>query len=184
MIAKLSPAIGRLRATLGLAGTVGAAFLVAAGCVYAFALLPLEGRLLSINQRLTESRAQSTAQGMRQGLGSMDTEDKLATFYRFFKRPEKPSDWLAHVYAAADANQLDLRVGEYVTAPLEKGGGLQEITMTFPASGSYTQIRSFCESVLNSVPVASLDHITFRRRKASDTSVDAEIRISLFMAED
>jgi Tfp pilus assembly protein PilO len=48
-------------------------------------------------------------------------------------------------------------------------------------TGNYEQIRKFSEAVLNAMPVMALEQITFRRKKATDTQIEAEIRLTLYL---
>ena len=47
--------------------------------------------------------------------------------------------------------------------------------------GSYAQVRQFVGHVLKDMPTASLDAVRFDRRKAGDTQVEAQVRLTIYL---
>jgi hypothetical protein len=45
--------------------------------------------------------------------------------------------------------------------------------------GSYPQLRDFVAAVLKDMPVASIDALRFERKKALDSELDAQIRLTV-----
>jgi hypothetical protein len=50
-----------------------------------------------------------------------------------------------------------------------------------PVKGSYIQIRKFIVKVLNSVPSAALEEVSFKRDAISKGELEAKIRFSIYM---
>ena len=52
--------------------------------------------------------------------------------------------------------------------------------MTLPVRGSYGQLREFLSSVLKDMPIASIDALRFERKRAADTQLEAQVRLTLY----
>ena len=52
---------------------------------------------------------------------------------------------------------------------------------TLPVRGTYPQIRKFVDGALADVPALSLDSIQFERRKIGDATVDAKLKLVVFL---
>jgi hypothetical protein len=177
----MSPAVGRLRAAveqLGRAGVVGIALLGFAVVFHFSAVAPLATELSSLRTEADElqQRLQPGGPGGAKGTPS----EQLATFYAFFPPPQSSPDWLGRINAAAKAKGLALRSGEY---KLERSADhkLARYQITLPVVGSYAQIRGFVGQVLADVPAAALEEITLRRESVSSPTLEARIRLTLYL---
>jgi hypothetical protein len=91
---------------------------------------------------------------------------------------EKLPDELERVYSLARAANLELLQGEY---RLEKPAfGIVFYRITLPIRGSYPQIRQFVGATLKNMPIASLDALRFERKKAGDTQLEAQVRMTVY----
>jgi hypothetical protein len=52
--------------------------------------------------------------------------------------------------------------------------------VTLPARGSYGQFRNFVGAVLKNVPIASLDAMRFERKKAVDSQLEGQLRLTIY----
>jgi hypothetical protein len=52
--------------------------------------------------------------------------------------------------------------------------------VTLPARGSYGQFREFVGSVLKQMPIASLDAMRFERKKAAETQLEGQLRLTIY----
>ena len=52
---------------------------------------------------------------------------------------------------------------------------------TVPLKGSYVQVRAFLDRVLNEVPVASIDQVSFHRAEPDSDRVEAQVTLTLFL---
>src|SRR5207247_1260076 len=57
--------------------------------------------------------------------------------------------------------------------------GLWAYRVTLPVRGSYAQLRGFLGVLLTSMPTASIDALRFERKKAADTQLEAQVRVTL-----
>jgi len=60
---------------------------------------------------------------------------------------------------------------------------MERYEITLPLAGSYAQIRTFLENALIEIPVMSLDQVAFRRERASELQVQAEVRVTLHLVK-
>src|SRR2546426_470246 len=60
-----------------------------------------------------------------------------------------------------------------------RASGLWASRVTLPVRGSYAQLRGFLGVLLTSMPTASIDALRFERKKAADTQLEAQVRVTL-----
>jgi hypothetical protein len=162
------------------AGVAGGVLLLAALAFHVLVVQPGETRVDALREAVAR-RAHSVRQvSMPPPDMPNSAADKLQAFYAFFHRGMNMSDWLARIYDVAERAGVSLQQGDYRLA--ESGDApLDRYEVTLPVSGDYGKIRSFAEGVLNVIPVASLDHIAFRRQRPNQGDVDAEMRFTVYL---
>jgi hypothetical protein len=153
----------------------------AASVFQGYAVNPAEKRLEALEQSIAARAPKARAQPLRL-TAQDDVAGRLGQFYAFFDGELSYVDWLARFYAAAASSgiaapRVEYRSVEPTGVPLV----LHEVSI--PVTGDYARIRAFAESVLNNVPVASLDRVTFRRARASDVEVEADLRFTFYLAK-
>jgi hypothetical protein len=104
----------------------------------------------------------------------------LADFYGFFPALETLPGALAHVYVIAEKAGINLDKGEYrlIASPEER---LTRYEAVFPVRGNYTQVRAFAVSVLHDLPFASLDDLKLEKKRAEDTVLDSQIKLTFYL---
>lgn len=167
-------------ARLGWAGRLGLLLLAAAIVLHFLRVATLEREIATL-----QAEAGDLQQRLRSGqsLGSRGNEssaEQLATFYSYFPASEGAPALLGKVHAAAAANGIALRSGEY-KFERQADQKLARYRITLPVVGSYSQIRRFVAAVLAEVPAASVDEIQMRRENIASTSLEARIRLSLYL---
>jgi len=177
----MNAALGRLRAAvdrLGRSGVVGIALLGFTVAFYFSAVAPLATELASLRTEADDLQQRLQPGGSSGAKGT--PAEQLATFYAFFPPPQSSPDWLGKINAAARAKGLVLRSGEY---KLERSADqkLARYQITLPVVGSYAQIRGFVGQVLADVPAAALEEITLRRESVSNPTLEARIRLTLYL---
>jgi hypothetical protein len=163
----------RLLEALGAAGIAGVGVLVFCVPFYFGTLVPAE-REVAKRGALAAQRGRPSALPVSAPEGAAELE----RFYRRFPTFDGLQGELEAVYAHARASKLQLAQGEY---RLEKGAGLAAYRVTLPVRGSYAQLRQFIGRVLKDMPTASLDAVRFERRKAGDTQVEAQVRLTIYL---
>jgi hypothetical protein len=157
-----------LRLRLGLPERLS---LLALGGALLFSFLvvkPLEER-----SRLLLSRIHPPAAG--------SADAKVAAVYRYLKKDESPTDWLAKLYGIGRATGIDLQSASYTTE--QTGGRIARYQIVLPVSGSYSQLRDFLKRASAEIPVLSLDQVTLKRDNREDGAVRAELRLTLHMVQ-
>jgi hypothetical protein len=135
----------------------------------AFSILvvrPLEGR-----SRLLVSRIQPEAAG--------NADAKVAALYRYLKKEESPTDWLAKLYGIGRATGIELQSASYSTQ--QSGGRITRYEIVLPVAGTYQQLRDFLKRATAEIPVLSVDQMALKRESRNDGALQAELRLTLHM---
>jgi hypothetical protein len=159
---------------LGPIGIAGLGVLLACAGFYFSTLAPLEAEAAA--QRLALERLKTRS--AQRPIPSSGRADDLRRFYNLFPSANQLTDEVERLHALARASGLDLAQGEY---RLEKrASGLWAYRVTLPARGSYGQFRNFVGAVLKNVPIASLDAMRFERKKAVDSQLEGQLRLTIY----
>ncbi|MGE5793828.1 MAG: type 4a pilus biogenesis protein PilO [Bacteroidota bacterium] len=162
---------------LGPAGVAGTGLLAFAAALYFSAVAPLESERAALAADAARLEQRPRAGGPAE---KGTPAEQLATFYAFLPPPQSSPDWLGKIHAAARSKGLVLRSGEYrLERAAEQKFARYQITL--PVAGSYAQIRGFVGQVLADVPAAALEEITLRRENASSPTLEARIRLTLYL---
>jgi Tfp pilus assembly protein PilO len=145
--------------------------------LYLSVVRPAELELTDLNRQVALLQAKKLMAGNAVKLGP---SEQLAAFYEQFPVRDSTTDWLDKIHASALHHQLQLPRGEYRLAD-EASSALDRYQITLPIQGAYPDIRAFVKDVLVAVPAAALDNISFERQKIGDPSVQATVRLTLFL---
>jgi hypothetical protein len=160
---------------LGNAGVLGIGVLVACAGFWGSALVPAKQELAA--QRLALERLR--ARQPYQPIATSGRAEELRRFYNLFPTAASLTDELERVHGLARRAGLELAQGEY---RLERPAyGLWAYRVTLPVRGSYAQVRGFMAALLREMPTASLEGLRYERRKAAETELDAQLRITLHL---
>ena len=170
-------AVTRWLQGLGAFGVACLALLASSAAAYVGLVVPLQQTSQRMHEQLDTAAQDSTRREFQRA--SNAPQAQLAAFYAFFDRPESIDVWLAKIHGIASASGLDWRAADYQLA--EPRHRLERYRISLPVGGTYAQVRTFLERTLLEVPVASLDHITYRRKETSDLRVEAEIVLTLHL---
>jgi hypothetical protein len=152
---------------------------VVSAAFHVLAVRPAERRLASLEAALA-SRTPVVAVRPTSISAQSEIAARLGHFYAFFDSELSYADWLARFYDAAERTGVMTQRVEYrTTEPAGIPLVLHELSV--PVTGDSSKIRSFCETVLSSIPVVSLDQITFRRPRATDAEVEADLRFTFYL---
>ena len=159
---------------LGTAGIVGLGMLLACAGFYFSALAPLEqeaaAQRLALERLKTRTPYTPVASGGR--------AEELRRFYSVFPDAHELTDQLERLHGLARRSGLDLARGEYRLE--RRSAGLWAYRVTLPARGNYGQFREFVGSVLKNMPIASLDALRFERKKAVETQLEGQLRLTIY----
>lgn len=167
---------------LGLAEMVAMGLLIFCLSFYLSAIRPLQARLDANEQSVIAAR-QAAKNGTETPSTDQTPSQQLATFYRFFPGEKNSPQWLEKMVAVAEKNGLSLNEGEYKVTQ-DKSGKLIRYKITLPVQGSYPQIRKFLVSLNTEMPVMALENVQFDRQHIADASVQAEIKLVLYLVQE
>jgi Tfp pilus assembly protein PilO len=167
-------------ARLGWTGRLGILLLAAAVVLHFVRIVTLETEIQTL-----QAEAGNLQQRLRSGQSlatrpNESTAEQLAAFYSYFPTSDTAPALLGKIHAAAAANGIVLRSGEYkFDRPTDQK--LARYQITLPVIGSYSQVRKFVAAVLADVPAAAVDEIQMRRENIASTTLETRIRLSLYL---
>jgi len=86
------------------------------------------------------------------------------------------------LFALASNSGLVLSQGEY-KGTLDRDGRFHTYQIYLPVKGGYGAIWQFAVLALRAIPFASLDEISFRRDTIGESTVEAHLRITLYLTD-
>jgi hypothetical protein len=170
----LQQGLVRVLQDLGVPGIASAALLAAAAVFHFGVVKPLEARDAEAAQRVARQAPRP------QAAEPASSADKLAAVYQHLSKEESPTDWLAKLHAIGSATGLELRSAAYKQ---QADGRIVHYEIVLPISGSYAQIRDFLARAMAEVPAMSVDQLTLKREKRTDTTLRAELHLTLHMVK-
>jgi hypothetical protein len=168
----------RIREELGAIGMMALGLLAGAMVFLTVVVKPLETRNAQLEQRLARNSQKYPSPGSAAARTPVPAA-KIAAFYKFFETDEATTGWLVRLHAIGSAAGVELQSAEY---RMQKTGTIIErYEISLPVTGSYAQIRLFLEKALTEIPVLSLDQVNFRRARANEDAVRADVRFTLHL---
>jgi len=174
MKARLEAALRPLLSRLGAAGVLGFGLALACAGFYVSALAPLEQEAAA--QRLALERLKTRTPHLPVASGGRGED--LRRFEGLFPPASELTDQLERLHGFARRAGLDLAQGEYRLE--RRPAGLWAYRVTLPVRGTYPQFRDFLGAVLKDMPIASIDALRFERKRAAETQLEAQVRITLY----
>ncbi|VXB19753.1 hypothetical protein [Massilia sp. 9I] len=108
-------------------------------------------------------------------------DQNLAQFYGALGERATVDRQLKTLFALAEKNGLALRQGEYRAAQ-DRAGRFHTYQITLPVTGRYAAIWQFGFDALRALPHASLDDVGFRRDAIGSETVEARLRLTLYLS--
>ncbi len=162
---------------IGLFGVVGLGILAFCGMYLFSALLPEWNENKVLQRELAEMQT-STGRNSKELL----PENQLLTFYESFPNVNTAADVFAWLHREAKADGIDLDQGDYRLVR-NKGSKLVRYGVMLPIKGDYMRMRKFLSRALADIPNISLDSVEFHRQKISDTTLEAQVKMTLFLLD-
>lgn len=108
--------------------------------------------------------------------------DNLAAFYGALGERGSAEQQVKTLFALAAKSGLVLRQGEY-KAGYDRNAHVYTYQVNLPVKGSYGAIWQFAMAALRAIPFASLDEIAFHRDAIGDATVEARLRLTLYLRD-
>jgi len=160
---------------LGAAGVLGIGVLLGCAGFYLSTLAPLIEEIPA--QKAALERLQSRT--LYQPASAGGRAEELQRFHNLFPPAERLTDEVARLHRLGRAAGLDLAQGEYRLE--RRASGLWAYRVTLPVRGSYPQLRDFLGALLKDMPIASIEGLRFERKRAADTQLEAQVRVTVHL---
>jgi len=108
--------------------------------------------------------------------------DNLAAFYGALGERHGAEQQVRTLFDLASKSGLVLRQGEY-KAGFDRNAHVYTYQVNLPVKGTYQAIWQFAMAALRAIPFASLDEITFHRDAIGDATVEARLRLTLYLRD-
>ena len=108
--------------------------------------------------------------------------DNLAAFYGALGARGSAEQQVKALFGLATKSGLVLRQGEYKPG-YDRNAKVYTYQVNLPVKGSYAAIWQFAMAALRTIPFASLDEITFRRDAIGDATVEARLKLTLYLRD-
>ena len=167
---------------LGWPGMAGIGLLSICPAFYFSAIMPAQKKLtltsnsvIVIQQQIKHAKREADAT-------QRTPEEQLDEFYRMFPVGRNMPEYLEKIFSMAQTQGIRLDQGEYKVTR-SKEGNLVSFQMNLPVRGEYPQIRKFLASLMVDIPALSLQKVQFKRQKADNSLVEANISLVLYLLE-
>lgn len=145
---------------------------------------------LERTQAAEDARAAQPAQARRNAAAPVaepapppaPVPDNLGAFYDALGERHTAEQQVKTLFGLAAKSGLVLRQGEYKPG-YDRNAHVWTYQVTLPVKGSYQAIWRFAMAALRAIPFASLDDISFRRDAIGDASVEARLRLTLYLRD-
>lgn len=168
---------------MGAAGRIGVGLALLGLIFYAYVWLPAATRSEALARESDALQARIRVAGDADVAEREAADDPLTHFYRIFPRTGVAVSSLGTIYRHARARGLELERGEYRLID-DQAGRLIAYQADLPIRGSYVQIRHFLAVVLADLPFVALEEVAFERRRIGDATIEAKVRLTLYVARD
>lgn len=168
------------RRSFGTPGLLAVCALALCAFAYVFAIVPTMEKLeeARISAAFLHERNMRAAKDVRQAVAT--PADQLAEFYRKFPAERRLTDALERLVTAAEEHGIALNEGEYRITQ-DKAGRLMRFHMTFPVKGEYPAIRKLLTGMPAVLPFVAVENVEFERQKVGDPTVQARVRLVLYV---
>ena len=167
---------------LGWPGMAGIGVLTACAAFYLSTILQAEKQLASLHHRVLTVQDQLKHGDQGSHSSQRTPEEQLAKFYSLFPQHDDLPQRMEKIFSSAQSHGIGLEQGEYKVTR-ESEGGLVRFQMTFPVKGDYPRIRKYLSSLMTDIPTLALQQVQFKREKVGDATVDADIKLVLYLLE-
>lgn len=164
---------------LGLPGIAGLGLLAFCAMFYVANEAPLHKEVQSLQHEtvVMQARSKPTPEQVRQ-----QPNRQLEAFYESFPAVRAAPDSLGLLRQTALEQGVALEQGEY---HLVRNGTdkLVRYEISLPVKADYMHLRKFLSRLLADMPHVMLESVDFQRQKISDTMLDAQVKLTLFLVE-
>lgn len=173
-----SPYLNYWLARLGPRFLLGLGMAVLALALYLGLGLPAERRLYQLQSET--SQAKDHENQLRRLQTMQSPQAAVSLFYQSLPARNEAPDLLEKIFDAAYELNLSPEQGEFRLVK-EQDAAFLRYQVSLPVQGGYPDIRKFVNTVLEQIPAASLDSISFNREDVKKTEVEANVHFTLYL---
>lgn len=144
--------------------------------VHFAALAPARSELVAASTALAQAALRG--QAVKQEIPPATERQQLLALQATL-RPAEAAELIRRLGELARAEQITLAQGEY-QQQLHPETQLLQLRVTQPVKAGYPQLKRYIESVLRTIPNASLDQITARRENVGQAQLEVRLRWSFW----
>jgi hypothetical protein len=133
-------------------------------------------------QRQAQAAAKAAPAPEAPAAAPAQAPDNLAAFYGALGARDTAEQQVKTLFGLAAKSGLVLRQGEYKPG-YDRNAHVWTYQVNLPVKGSYQAIWQFAMAALRAIPFASLDDISFRREAIGDATVEARLRLTLYLRD-
>ena len=164
--------------SLGWQGVMGLLLLAFAAGLYVNGIVPARVEAAQLSSERDSLAERVRVRGPQSSHPTV--QGQLSEFYRFFPPIESVPDTLGRIQAAAQRHGLILDKGEYRMEG-EQGFAVRRYQVTLPVAGTYAQVRSFVNNVLDEIPYSAVDELILNRKNIAHQNLEVRVRFSVFL---
>lgn len=179
VLIRLGERLSQSAESLGRAGIVGVAMLVAAATFASTAVLPRSEELASQRERLARIEQRAMSSAPRAAARPVTIEASLERFAAHFPGRDAARAQLLSLHAIAAKHGLVLRGADYRVIA-DPASGLIRHQANVPVQGAYPGMRAFIADVIESTPTLVLETLSIKRASASARELDGLFVFSLY----
>ena len=183
-VASLGLRLQLVLSRFGLMNCIVAALCMAGLLAWGWWVPFVRGQLVQQQQSINEARKALSPHVKSAAIVALPlAEKRLAEFYNVLGEDAYREQQIKTVFGIAGKTGVHLNQAEYKVA-VQKNGKFRTYEISLPLTGSYTQIREFCEKTLLAIPFASLDEMSFKRDNVSNTMLETKLRFTFYLSDE
>lgn len=178
--AQVAGVVRRLGRRCGWAGALGGGLIMLAIVAGTLGDRHAEG----VRGNLARERARLMSAQLSERTGPVESDRaRLEGFYTSrFPGESALGSRLGRLYAAAAEHGLEVSRVDYRIAA-EPGTPLRRVALSLPVRGEFSRIHAWLGEVLLALPELALEGLSIRRAGSEVRSIEAELRLVIFVAE-
>jgi len=170
-------AIYQLR-RLGWPGIAGVCLLAITGGLLMLVLIPAINNYHVLEHSVVAITAEAKAGKIKKIAAS--PRSSLKSFYGMLPPEQAVVALTDKIFTIALQNNIEPDKGVYLLKR-EPGTRLSRYEISLPVSGKYTDIRLYIVQVLNALPTAAMDAISFNRPAGNEGRVNAQLHFTIYL---
>lgn len=165
---------------LGWLGVLGLAGMIFGMAYFFFSVDPAQKALVDVRHALLAAEAEQKTNMTQQMVEVVDPSTQLDIFMDNFPKGASINATWVSISSLQKKFGLNVDRTVYEASP-QKGLGLLRYHLNMPLKATYPQIRNFLAALLQENANLALENISFKRETATDSMVDANVDLVVYV---